>query len=244
MLNTSFLHYIRTLTPTLSLGITAANIMRLEDDLKKISKTDIRIIHFDVMDGVFCPEITFGASFVKKIRTDLIKDVHLMVVEPYHKISQFAQAGADIITVHYEACPDHIHALLQEIKKLKNINSPDREIIAGVAINPGTPVGLIKNVCDVADMITILAVNPGWQNQSFLKSTAKKTEEAISLINESKRDILLSIDGGITRENIVDISHMAPDIVVAGRAIFDGNVEENAKTFLEILKKGKTKSIL
>ncbi|MCX7705997.1 MAG: ribulose-phosphate 3-epimerase [bacterium] len=243
MVKLNFHQYLRSLTPTLSVGITAANFMHLEDEIKKLENTGVEILHFDVMDGVFCPEMTIGASFVKKVKTKFIKDVHLMVVEPFNKINQFVKAGADIITIHYEACPAHIHAVLQEIKKFENINDPEREINAGVAINPGTPVEFLKGVLDVVDMITILAVNPGWENQSFLKMTGEKMEKAISLINESQRDILLCIDGGITKENIVDVSHMAPDIVVAGRAIFEGNISENASMFLDILKKGRSKAI-
>ncbi|MCM8759074.1 MAG: ribulose-phosphate 3-epimerase [Candidatus Omnitrophica bacterium] len=243
MVKLNFHHYLRSLTPTLSVGITAANFMCVEEELKKLENTGVEIIHFDVMDGVFCPEMTVGSLFVSKVKTKFIKDVHLMVVDPTNKINQFVKAGADIITVHYEACSDHIHGLLQEIKRYENVNNPEREINAGVAINPGTPVECLKDVLDIADVITILAVNPGWPNQIFLKTTAKKVERAISLINESERDILLCIDGGITKENIIDVSHMAPDIVVAGRAIFEGNPKENAKMFLEILKRGRSKNI-
>jgi len=241
----SFLQYLRSLTPTLSVGVTAADILHLEQDLKKLNGTGVEIIHFDIMDGNFCPEITVGAGFVKKIKTNLIKDVHLMVTNPLSKISQFADAGADILTVHYEACPYNIHGVLQEIKKLKNLNDPKRGIVCGIAINPGTPVEFLKSVLDVVDMITILAVNPGWQDQTFLKSTEKKLKSVISLINESERDILVGIDGGITKENIVDISHMPADIFVAGRAVFDGkNPSKNAKNFLDILRKGRIKEIV
>lgn len=238
-----FHHYLRSLTPTLSVSITAASFMRLEEEIKNLNKTGVELIHFDVMDGLFCPEITVGSLFISKVKTKLIKDVHLMVANPVNKINKFVKAGADIITIHYEACPECIHGVLQEIKRFENVNDPAREINAGVAINPGTPVEFLKDVLDIADIITILAVNPGWSNQEFLKTTNSKVERAISLINESKRDILLCIDGGITKENIVDISQMAPDIVVAGRAIFEGNLAENTRTFLEILKRGRSKNI-
>lgn len=244
MSSLNFHHYIRSLTPTVSVGITAANIMKLGEELEKINGSGVEILHFDVMDGVFCPEITIGSSFVKNIKTNFLKDVHLMIANPERKIRQFVEAGADILTVHYESCPEQIHGVIQEIKSLKNINDTKREIIAGVAINPGTPVELLKDLLDIVDMITVLAVNPGFQNQVFLKSTAKKIETAISLINESERDILLCIDGGITKENILDVSNMAADIVVAGRAIFDGkDPSENARFLLKTLKKGKTKGI-
>lgn len=244
MAKLSFLHYLRSLTPTLSVSVMAADPMHLELDLKKLNGTGVELLHFDIMDGMFCPEITAGASLVKKVKTKLIKDVHLMVEKPQHKIRQFVQAGADIITVHYEACPVDIHAVLQEIKSLKNVNDVNRLVVAGVAINPGTPVEQLKSVLDIADMITILAVNPGWENQTFLKSTAKKIETAIDLINKSERDILMCVDGGITLENIVDVSHMAPDIVVAGKAVFDGkNPADSAKYILNVLKKGKNKAI-
>jgi len=243
-MNSSFLNHIRSLTPTLSAGIIAGDVMHLAENISTLEKAGVELLHFDIMDGVFCPNITAGAWFVKSIKTKMIKDVHLMIVNPEVKLESFVEVGADIITVHYEAGATHIHALLQSIKKLKNANSPDRNIIAGIAINPGTPVEAIKNVLDVADMITILAVNPGWQHQSFIKTTKQKIETAISLIGESGRDILLCLDGGITKDNIVDVSHMGTDIVVAGSAIFDGkDIIGNAKFFIDTLKKGRTKSI-
>ncbi|HOK80060.1 MAG TPA: ribulose-phosphate 3-epimerase [bacterium] len=244
-MTTSFHHYVRSLTPMLSAGILAADVMHIGEEIEKLDGTGVKMLHFDVMDGVFCPMITTGPCFIKGVKTKYLKDVHLMVQNPITKISQFAEAGADMITVHLESCPDHIHALIQAIKKLKNVNSVEREIIAGVAINPGTPVDSIKNVLDVVDMITILAVNPGWQGQSFIKTTAKKLQQAISLINESERDILLCIDGGVTKDNIHDIAQMAPDIVVAGSAIFDGkDPQANARFLVETLKKGKAKEII
>ncbi len=242
MANTDFYGYLRSLTPTLSVGIISADLMHLEDELKKLDDTGVNIIHFDVMDGNFCPAMTVGATFIKSVKTKLIKDVHLMIVQPESKLGWFAEAGADILTVHLEACQTHIHGVLQAIKKLKNINRPEMGIIAGVAINPGTPVESIKSVLDVADMITILAVNPGWQTQSFIKTTQQKIETAISLISQSGRDIFLCVDGGITRENIVDISQMAADIVVAGSAVFDRkNPAENARFLLGYLKRGRKK---
>ena len=244
-MTTSFHHYIRSLTPMLSVGVFAADMMHLAAEIEKLDGSGVEMLHFDVMDGVFCPMMTAGPSFIKQAQTKYLKDVHLMIENPASKISLFAEAGADMITVHLESYPAHIHSLIQAIKKLKNVNSADREIIAGVAINPGTPVDSIKNILDVVDMITILAVNPGWQGQSFIKTTAKKVEQAISLINESERDILLCIDGGVTKENIHDIAQMAPDIVVAGSAIFDGkDPEDNARYFVNILKKGKTKGLI
>ncbi len=174
MVKMNFHHYLRSLTPTLSAGITAASFMNIEGELKKLEKTGVEIIHFDIMDGMFCPEMTVGSLFVSKVKTRLIKDVHLMVADPVSKISQFVKAGADIITVHYEACPDHVHAVLQGIKRYENTNDPEREINAGVAINPGTPVEFLKDVLDVADLITILADKSWMAGPKVFENSSKK----------------------------------------------------------------------
>lgn len=243
MASSEFLGYVRSLTPTLSVGVLPADLMHLENELKKLHHTGVSIIHFDVMDGNFCPGMTVGSAFIKSVKTKFLKDVHLMIAQPESKLNWFAEAGADILTVHLEACQTHIHGVLQTIKKIKNVNSPERGIIAGVAINPGTTVESIKSILDVADMITILAVNPGWKAQSFIKTTQQKIEIAISLISQSNRDILLCVDGGITKENIVDVSQMATDIVVAGSAVFDGgNPAENARILLNNIQKGRKKT--
>ena len=242
MASRSFLNYLRFLTPTLSVGVISSDLMHLEDELKKLDDTGVNIIHFDVMDGNFCPSMTIGASFIKSVKTKLLKDIHLMISQPDIKLNWFVDAGADMLTVHFEACPTHIHSILQLIGRMKNANDPERGIIAGVAINPGTPVESIESVLDVADMITILAVNPGWQEQSFIRITQRKIEKAISLINQSGRDILVCVDGGITKENIIDVSQMAPDIVVAGSAVFDKKDPiENARFLLSHLKKDRRK---
>ena len=196
----------------------------------------IKLLHVDVMDGCFCPMMTVGPGFIKKIRTPLLKDIHLLINEPLDKIEDYVTAGADMITVHVESCL-HIHRVLQNIGDMTNANDSTRGILRGIALNPSTPLEVIKPLINELEMIFLLAVNPGWRGQKFISSTQERLDQLKLIINETDRDILVGIDGGITRDNIADVAQMGADIIVTGSAVFDGKTPlENARFMISTVK--------
>jgi ribulose-phosphate 3-epimerase len=224
---------LRDAAPTISVGMLTADLLNLGREIAVLERTGVRLVHFDVMDGCFCPMTTIGPPIVKAVRTPLLKDVHLMITEPLHKVADYVAAGADLVTVHVEA-DRHIHRVLQELTALQNVNDPVRGVLRGVALNPGTPVEAIEPLLDLADLVLLLAINPGWSGQRFGAETPRRLERARRLVEESGRDVLLGVDGGITRDNIGDVAALRPDIVVTGSAVFDGKApERNARFMLE-----------
>jgi ribulose-phosphate 3-epimerase len=203
--------------------------MSLGSELKLIEKAGVKLLHVDVMDGCFCPMMTVGPPFIKALRTPLLKDVHLLIDEPLNKVEDYVAAGADMITVQVESCR-HIHRVLQSLGKMTNANDPDRGILRGVALNPGTPLEFISPLMDELEMVFLLAVNPGWRGQKFIASTGARLERLRQMIRDAKKDILVGVDGGVTRDNIGDVARMNVDIIVTGSAVFDGKAPlENAK---------------
>lgn len=236
MSEASVVSRLKGICPTLSVGVASADIMALGNDLARLDGTGVEILHFDIMDGFFVPMMTFGSSLVKAVKTDMIKDVHLMVERPIDKIEEFAKAGADIITVHPESCR-HILRVLQMIGEMENVNHPKRGILRGVAINPGTLVETLCPLLDFVDMITLLAVNPGWSGQTFIKTTSERIDVVHKMVSSSRKNILLMVDGGINKGNIADVVRMGADIVVTGSAVFDGNdPAENARFMMDAIK--------
>ena len=223
---------VRRLAPTISVGVLTADMMSLGSEVGRLEQAGVKLLHFDVMDGCFCPMLTAGSPLIKGIKTSLLKDVHLMIQEPLEKLEPFAAAGADMITVHVEACR-HPHRVLQALGQMANANDPRRGILRGLALNPGTPVEAAAPLLQEVDMVTLLAVNPGWGGQRFIGTTPARMKTLLSLIRESKRDILMGVDGGVTRENLGDVVRMAPDVIVTGSAVFDGkDAAENARQML------------
>jgi ribulose-phosphate 3-epimerase len=221
-------------TPDLSVGVLSARLMALAEDLSLLSENGVRLAHFDIMDGHFVPQLTVGPSFVKAVKTRLLKDVHLMISEPYASIPHYAAAGADIITVHVESCV-HARACLQLIGSQTNANDPSRGIARGIALNPGTALCCLRPLLEEADIVTLVAINPGFPGQALYPDTARRAEKVRRLIAETGRHILLCIDGGVTKENIDEVAAMGPDLVVSGSAVFENNaVAKN----LEIMKNG------
>lgn len=229
MQNKPLLHELRRACPLISVGILTANLMSLGSELKLIEKAAVKLLHVDVMDGCFCPMMTVGPPFIKALRTPLFKDIHLLIDEPLSKLENYVAAGADMITVQVESCR-HIHRVLQTLGKMTNANDPDRGILRGLALNPGTPLEVISPLMDELEMVFLLAVNPGWSGQKFIPSTAARLGRLKQMIRDAKKDILIGVDGGITRDNIADVAQMHADIIVTGSAVFDGKAPlENAR---------------
>lgn len=223
------LHELRRACPLVSVGILTADLMSLGSELKLMEKAGVKLLHVDVMDGCFCPMMTVGPPFIKALRTPLLKDVHLLIDEPLNKLESYVAAGADMITVQVESCR-HIHRVLQSLGKMTNANDPDRGILRGLALNPGTPLEVISPLMDELEMVFLLAVNPGWSGQKLIPSTATRLERLKQMIRDAKKDILIGVDGGVTRDNIADVAQMLADIIVTGSAVFDGKAPlENAR---------------
>jgi ribulose-phosphate 3-epimerase len=211
---------LREKAPALSVGAISADLMALGADIALLEQNNAGLIHFDIMDGHFVPQLTVGPAFVKAIKTRMLKDVHLMIEDPYDIIPQYAAAGADIITVHAESCV-HARACLQLIGIQKNANDPLRGIARGLAVNPGTSLCVVKPLLEETDVVTLVAINPGFPGQKLYPDTAARARKVRELVAETGRNILLCIDGGVTRENICEVAAMSPDIAVSGSAVFE-----------------------
>jgi ribulose-phosphate 3-epimerase len=222
----AFRERIKERLPNLSIGATAANLLALGEDIRLLESSGAQFLHFDIMDGQFVPMLTVGPAFVKACATTMLKDVHLMVREPANVVEEYAKAGADLITIHPESCT-HPHAVLQRIGTLRNVNDNSRPIARGVALNPSTPLLALEPFLDEIDMVTLVAVNPGFPAQKFIDATLGRFAGAREMI--AQRDVLLCIDGGVTRENIGAIGKLGAGLVVTGSAVFKGDVGENVR---------------
>ena len=185
-------------------------------------------IHIDVMDGVFVPTISFGMPIIKSIRplTDKIFDLHLMIEEPIRYVDEFTALGADIITVHVEACKDTA-ATLKRIKELG--------VKAGITLNPDTPLSDVREFLPLADMLLIMSVVPGFGGQKFIEASLDKLREAVILRDELGLNYDIEIDGGVNFDNIRDIHEAGANIIVAGSAVFKGNAADNVKKLIELM---------
>ncbi len=223
---------LRQKSPLVSVGALSADMMSLGSDMELLERAGVELLHFDIMDGRFCPMMTVGPGFVKAVKTTLLKDVHLMIDEPLDKLEGYVAAGADMITVHVESCR-HTHRVLQKLGEATNANDSARGILRGVALSPGTPVEAVLPLIDEVEMVFLLAVNPGWGGQKFIGSTERRLEHLKEIIAASGREILTGVDGGITQDNIADVARMGADIIVTGSAVFRGNTPlENAKSMM------------
>lgn len=227
------LERLRAQCPTVSVGILAADPMDLGAELALLEQAGVGIVHFDVMDGRFCPALTVGPAYVKGLRTPLLKDVHLMVHEPLDKLADYVAAGADIVTVQVEAAV-HIHRVLQRLGTMEHSAGPERGLVRGLALNPGTPLEwLTAPLLDEVELIVLLAVDPGWRGQTFIPATLSRVARVKELLASAGKDILLCVDGGITRDNIVAVAAAGADLIVTGSAVFDGKAAaENARFML------------
>lgn len=222
---------LRSLCPTVSVGTLTADLMHLDAELELLERAGVGIVHVDVMDGCFCPQMTVGPAYVKGLRTPLLKDVHLMIEEPLDKLEPYAAAGADIISVHVEAAV-HIHRVLQTLGTLEHGERPGEGIVRGLAFNPGTPLEWLGPLLDEVDLVTILAIDPGWSGQIMAPATLGRVARAKEMIAAAGKQILVCVDGGVTRGNIADIAAAGADLIVTGSAVFDGKAAEANARFV------------
>ncbi len=194
-------------------SILSADFANLGRDVEMINRSEADWFHVDIMDGVFVPNISFGFPVVSAIKKLAEKplDVHLMIVKPERYIKDFKNAGADILTVHYEACP-HLHRTIQQIK--------EEGMKVGVSLNPHTPVSLLKDIIQYLDLVLIMSVNPGFGGQKFITHSLSKLRETAKLIAETGSNALIEIDGGVSLGNAEDIIKAGAQVLVAGNAVF------------------------
>lgn len=211
-------------------SMLSADFKVLGEELQTVETYGATYIHYDVMDGMFVPSLSFGPAILQSIRpaSKLVHDVHLMIEEPIRYIEAFAKASADIITVHLEACED-LHATIAKIKECG--------CKVGVSIKPKTPVSTLEPYLEELDMILIMSVEPGFGGQKFIPSSLEKIAEARSLVSEKGLDIDIQVDGGIYTHNVEDVLKAGANIIVAGSAVFNGDTKQNTIDMMDILKK-------
>ena len=199
------------------------------EDIRQTEENGAEYLHFDVMDGVFVPSISFGMPVLASIKplVKQVMDTHLMITEPIRYVEAFAKAGADILTIHYEACED-VRATLEKIRECG--------MKTGLSISPDTPVEVLREFFGEVDMFLIMTVHPGFGGQKLIPETLDKVRELRGMLNERGLETDIQVDGGIYASNIKDALDAGANVIVAGSAVFKGNPGENTKELMEILK--------
>lgn len=202
--------------PIISPSLLSADFGNLERDITMINQSEADWLHLDIMDGVFVPNITFGMPLISAVKklSEKPLDVHLMITQPERYLAEFKKAGADCLSVHWEAST-HLHRTIHAIK--------DLDMLAGVALNPHTPISLLKDMIQDLDFVLIMSVNPGFGGQEFIKRSYARITELKELIEQHDSNALIEVDGGVTVNNAADLVNAGADILVAGNAIFKSN---------------------
>ncbi len=228
---------LKSLCPTISVGMLTADLMDLGGELASLERAGVGVIHIDVMDGCFCPMLTVGPPYIEGVHTPLLKDVHLMIREPLDSLGDYVAAGADIITVHVESAR-HIHRVLQHLGAMRTSKDPESKVVRGLALDPATPLDwLDAPLLAEVEMITLLGVDPGWSGQSLAPATLSRLARVKEIIGRSGREILTCVDGGMNKSNVADVAAAGADLIVTGSAVFDGRApEENAVEMLAAVR--------
>jgi ribulose-phosphate 3-epimerase len=219
---------LRAGAPHLSVGIHAADLLRIGEELSELERAGVRMIHLDVMDGVFCPQMTFGPLVVQAVGDGFVKDVHLMIEDPLPKLGAFVDAGASMITFHVEStCHPH-----RALRSLANSG-----VLRGVALNPGTPLGVLEPLVDELEIVLLLAIDPGWGGQSFAPATGERLASVRRILGE--RAVLVGVDGAITKANVGYVASLRPDVIVSGSAVFaGGDTYADARFMVDAAREG------
>ncbi|MBF1035865.1 ribulose-phosphate 3-epimerase [Parvimonas micra] len=215
----------------LSPSLLSADFTNLKSDIEILDKSGVKYLHLDVMDGMFVPNISFGPMIIKQLRplTNMVFDVHLMIEDPDRYVQSFKDAGADILTVHYEACK-HLHRTISYIKSLG--------MKAGVSLNPATNIDVLDYVLEDLDLVLVMSVNPGFGGQSFIPSALDKIKNLKEKIKERNLNVIVEVDGGVKTTNVKDVVEAGADLIVSGSDVF-ADKENRIKAYNDIFNNYK-----